>query len=250
MYDVAVVMPVYNESECIDAVIRSWTGQLDCMGLRYLMIVLNDGSRDNTAEVLSPYETNPHVRVVNKANTGHGPTILQGYAAAVHEALWVFQADSDNEMEACHFAKVWLRRKGMDAVIGMRDGRRQPLTRKLVSLSSRVIVRLFYGPGIYDVNCPFRLIRSEILGTLMKSIPPDTFAPNVAISGLLAARRMKVANIPIPHSTRQTGEVSIKKWQLLKAALKSCLQTILIRFRQSSAEKLYASESTDHRNAS
>ena len=230
MYDVGVVMPVYNEAECISGVLDDWIRELDDLGLSYRLIVLNDGSKDSTAEVLSLYRDNPKVNVINKKNSGHGPTILQGYQIAVQEAHWIFQVDSDNEMRAEHFKKVWNERENADAVIGIREGRHQPLPRKIVSLFSRLVVALFYGTGVTDVNCPFRLLRANVLKQILKQIPPDTFAPNVAISGFLILKKLRVKNIPIPHRGRQTGEVSIKKWRLLKAAMKSLLQIIRIRF--------------------
>jgi glycosyltransferase involved in cell wall biosynthesis len=230
MYDVGVVMPVYNEAECISGVLDDWIRELDDLGLSYRLIVLNDGSKDSTAEVLSLYRDNPKVNVINKKNSGHGPTILQGYQIAVQEAHWIFQVDSDNEMRAEHFKKVWNERENADTVIGIREGRHQPLPRKIVSLFSRLVVALFYGTGVTDVNCPFRLLRANVLKQILKQIPPDTFAPNVAISGFLILKKLRVKNIPIPHRGRQTGEVSIKKWRLLKAAMKSLLQIIRIRF--------------------
>ncbi len=229
MYDVQVVMPVYNESECIADVLTDWIGELEGLALRFNILVLNDGSQDSTAHVLAGFAENPNVTVVNKENSGHGPTILQGYRMAVERAGWVFQVDSDNEMEARHFRLMWDMRKDCDAVIGIRDGRTQPIARKLISAVSRCIVRLLYGRGVEDVNCPFRLMRSHVLKNVMRFVPDNTFAPNVSISGLLLLAHKKVLNVPIPYSGRSTGEVSIKKWKLFKAAAAACFQTATIR---------------------
>lgn len=230
-YDLAVVMPVYNEEACIQDVVDDWLRELKRLGISFLMIVLNDGSKDNTSAVLEKFATDQNVRVINKQNSGHGPTILQGYRMAISEAEWVFQVDSDNEIAARHFATMWEARNGRDAVIGVRDGRQQPLPRKTISMVSRLIVRLFYGPGVTDVNCPFRLMRASVLKEMLAHIPESTFAPNVAISGMFALSKRPVANIPVPHTGRATGEVSIKKWKLFKAALKSLVQTIRIRMQ-------------------
>ncbi len=230
MLDVVVVMPVYNEAECIAEVIEDWTGELDRLGIAYRLLVLNDGSRDATASVLRRFEGTPGVRVINKINAGHGPTVLMGYALASREAHWVFQVDSDNEITAEQFKQLWAAREGHVAVMGIREGREQPISRKTISLVSRAVVRIFYGSGIIDVNCPFRLMRSDALRQMLTRIPENTFAPNVAISGLLALRQAKVLNLPVRHSNRRTGEVSIKKWKLLKAALKSFCQIIALRF--------------------
>jgi dolichol-phosphate mannosyltransferase len=230
MYDLAVVMPVYNEAECICDVLDDWIQELSLMVINYRLIVLNDGSRDTTAETLARYAGNPNITVINKKNSGHGPTILQGYGIAVQDALWVFQVDSDNEIKAEQFKKLWTEREKYDAVIGVRDGRQQPFSRKIISSVSRLVVRVFYGQGVIDVNCPFRLMRTEALKQILQQIPSNTFAPNVAISGFFALRKAGLLNQPVRHTNRQTGEVSIKKWKLLKAATKSFLQIIQIRF--------------------
>ncbi len=231
MFDVTIVMPVYNEAECIGDVLNDWTAELDRFKFNYCLLVLNDGSRDNTAAVLERYAQSPRIEVINKPNSGHGPTILQGYREAVENADWIFQVDSDNEMEACHFGKVWNVRNDAEAVIGIRAGRLQPLPRKIMSAVSRMIISVFYGSGIADVNCPYRLVKSEVLNKFLPKIPEDTFAPNVAISGLLILHNYSIRNVPIPHNDRQTGEVSIKKWKLWKAAIKSCAQTVMVRFK-------------------
>jgi glycosyltransferase involved in cell wall biosynthesis len=233
MYDVEIVMPVYNEAACINEVLDDWIRELDLFGISYRLLVLNDGSRDNTAEVLARYDNNPKVKVINKQNSGHGPTILQGYHIAAQAASWVFQVDSDNEIKAEHFKTLWAKRENWDAIIGIRDGRQQPLPRKIISFFSRLVVRIFYGRGIMDVNCPFRLMRAEVLKQILPHIPENTFAPNVAISGFLALMKAKVLNIAVPHANRQTGEVSIKRWKLLKAAIKSFVQVIQLRFQHS-----------------
>lgn len=230
MYDVEIVMPVYNEAACINEVLDDWIRELDLFSISYRLLVLNDGSRDNTAEVLALYDNNPKAKIINKQNSGHGPTILQGYHMAVADAQWVFQVDSDNEIAARHFKTLWQKREQYDAAVGIRANRNQPLSRKIISFFSRLVVILFYGTGVTDVNCPFRLMRAEVLKQILTRIPGNTFAPNVAISGFLALMKANVLNIPVPHSNRQTGEVSIKKWKLLKAALKSFMQIIQIRF--------------------
>lgn len=231
MKDVTVVMPVYNEEACISDVIDDWKAALGNLQITCDLLILNDGSRDKTADRLAAYESDPAVTVINKENSGHGPTILAGYHLAAANAEWVFQVDSDNEMRAEHFQKLWRERSGCAAVFGIRSAREQALPRRIVSFISRMAVSLCYGRGVHDVNCPFRLMRSDILTQLLQRIPPDTFAPNVAIAGLFVLNRYPVKNIAVPHSNRQTGEVSIKKWKLFKAALKSFLQTIRIRFR-------------------
>jgi glycosyltransferase involved in cell wall biosynthesis len=228
-FDLALVMPVYNEQECIAEVVRSWKTVLSRLGIPYQLIVLNDGSKDHTAEQLAAFAGDPAVVVVNKKNSGHGPTILEGYRMAVERAEWVFQCDSDDEMRAEHFPKLWNSRQQYDALFGIRSGREQNAGRKLISAVSRMTVRTLFGKGVQDVNTPYRLMRAPLLKQVVAQIPADTFAPNVIISGAFAKAGLRLCNLPVPHEGRRTGSVSIVKWKLWKAAFRSFRQTLRCR---------------------
>ena len=103
----------------------------------------------------------------------------------------------------------------------------QQLPRKIVSFVSRLCVRLFYGKAVWDVNTPYRLMRVSAFGDFFSAIPPSTFAPNVILSGLAARYALRCFEIRVPQHDRTTGEVSIKRWKLLKCAVKSFWQTVV-----------------------
>lgn len=229
--ELALVMPVYNEEECIADVVRSWRDALAAERINFRILVLNDGSRDGTAGALQVFADDPHVTVIDKPNSGHGPTILMGYRMAVDLADWVFQCDSDDEMKPDHFGDLWRAREDYDALFGARAGRHQGAVRKLISVVSRLTVRALFGSGVQDVNTPYRLIRAPILRHIVAQIPDDTFAPNVIISGTLARAHARICNLPVPHEQRATGSVSIVRWKLWKAAARSFWQTLRCRPR-------------------
>ena len=133
-------------------------------------------------------------------------------------------------MSAEEFSKVWENRIHADFIIAHRYGRISPLSRKIISWISRLIVGVFYGDRIYDVNAPYRLMRCSVFKDFWEMIPDDTFAPNIVISGIATYLNFKVIEIPITHYNRATGKVSIQKFKLLKMAVKSLIQTIKCRF--------------------
>lgn len=227
--DLAVVMPVYNEEGCIVPVIESWLSALSSLDLRFQIIVLNDGSTDRTQEVLHFFDLDDRVAVVNKKNSGHGPTILMGYQKAVKLADWTFQCDSDDEMKPDSFRILWGNRAGFDALFGIRVERNQNMARKLISACSRAVVRVLFGMGVTDVNTPYRLIRSSLLAEMIDHIPINAFAPNVIISGIICKSGLRTFEIPVLHENRKTGKVSIVKWKLWKSAATAFWQTLLCR---------------------
>ncbi len=230
MKELTVIIPVYNEAGSIGNVLDSWLAVLRKLGLDFAILVLNDGSRDGSLGILQGIAArNPEVQVIDKPNSGHGPTILQGYRSARSE--WIFQVDADNEMDASFFPTLWGKREDYDLILGRRVDRRSSLARKIVTAVSRLAVWIFYGFGVTDVNAPYRLYRAEKFREVFVAIPADTFAPNVILSGYAVRMKMRIMEAPIPSRPRTTGEVSIRRWKLLRSAVQSLLQTVGMSFR-------------------
>lgn len=229
MLDLIVVIPVFNEESCIEAVINSWESELDKLFISYQILVINDGSKDRTTKILNDIAS-PKVKHIYKDNSGHGPSIIVGYAKAIKIAKWVFQVDSDNEIEAKHFYKLWEARQEFDAVFGVRVNRSQPISRKFVSIFSKACVALFFGTKIKDVNVPYRLQKSSVLKGLIAKVPSNSFAPNTIISGLLSLSTAQVRNVEVPNKQREIGQSSISGFKLIKVASLSFYQLLLVAF--------------------
>jgi glycosyltransferase involved in cell wall biosynthesis len=225
-YDLALVMPVYNEEACILDVVTKWHRSLVQLNINFVIFVINDGSKDATKDILKRLSLNDDVIVINKENSGHGPTVLLGYHRAVKISEWVFQVDSDDEMPPDSFQDLWNKRDRYDALFGTRVGRRQNISRKLISATSRVAISLLFGKGVVDVNTPYRLMKSAMLAKIIDIIPENTFAPNLIISGCISKANYKIYNHNVPHENRKTGTVSIVKLKLLKSSVLAMIQTI------------------------
>lgn len=238
--ELAVIMPVYNEEGVITDIVTKWLKELDKCGIEYRLHVYNDGSKDKTLEFLNSLVlSNKQLIVYDKKNSGHGPTILGAYRQNIDKD-WIFQTDSDNEISPEYFLSLWEKRNDYDFLIGKRQDRCQPISRRIISFISRIAVRIFYGRGIWDVNSPYRLMRTSKLKDTILNIPENTFAPNVVISGVACLKKLKILEVPVAHQNRQTGQVSIRKLKLFKAALKSFFQVIIFRFSRASKGALCA----------
>jgi len=219
-------MPVYNEEASLTPCAMSWLETLDALEIDYRLLIVNDGSKDGTAAALDQLDEHDRVTGVSKPNEGHGPTILRGYHLGVRTSDWVFQVDSDDEIPASAFPDVWAARDGHDAVFGIRTGRDQTPDRKIITRVAALTNRVLLKGRSKDSNVPFRLMRSSALAPVIDSIPTDTFAPNIVISGMLSRDRDAFAEVPVPHHEREAGEVSIIGFGAVKAAARSFIQTI------------------------
>ena len=158
--ELIVVIPVYNEAQIIQTVIEDWASTLRALAIDFELRAYNDGSSDATLMKLQEISTlYPELSIIDKLNSGHGPTILKGYQDA--DAAFIFQVDSDNEMKAKYFEALWKERTNYDFIIGRREfSFKVPLPRRIVSFMAKKAVHFFYGHGISDVNAPCLLYTS------------------------------------------------------------------------------------------
>ena len=229
-----LVMPAYNEEGCIEAVVREWHQELErTIGPgEFRLLLVNDGSRDGTGAILDALSL-PGLEVVHQANQGHGATVLNGYRHAVTlGAEYVFQVDSDNQVFPHDLARLWERRRESDFILGLRAVRHDPRQRLLISRTLAWIIFVLFGRSIPDVNVPFRLMRSDYLARLLRGVPPYMVAPNIILGVLAACDGQPLLNVPIQHRERQTGEVSIVRWSLMRICLRSAADLVELRLRR------------------
>ncbi|MEM7355210.1 MAG: glycosyltransferase family 2 protein [Acidobacteriota bacterium] len=225
-----VVLPVYNEASAIRRTLESWLDALEELGIDFQLCAYDDGSTDRTGEVLDTLaESNARLRIIHQANAGHGPTILRAYREATGD--WIFQADSDGEIGPEALATLWRQRHDFDFLVGFRQGRQASFARQLMTAGARWAVRLGFGKTIRDVNIPYRLMRRDRLMPLLAHLPPETFAPNVALSGLAAATGLRVYESPVKSRPRAGGETSLQRLKLLQAAYRSLVETVGVAWR-------------------
>src|SRR5437660_1272341 len=85
---------------------------------------------------------------------------------------------------AAYCKHTMARRANYDLLLGCRKDRRSSPARRVITAGSRTAVALLFGRGLWDVNTPYRLIRTSALPPMLARISPTTFAPNVIIAGL------------------------------------------------------------------
>lgn len=245
--DLAVVMPVYNEAACIKQVLTSWTSTLTQLRIRFRLVVIDDGSTDGTAKILESLGGEPWIDIITQNNAGHGPALLTGYAHAVETAAWVFQTDSDDEMDPADFPTLWQRKDRFEAGFGVRQRTQRGAVRRAITAISRWMVRLLFGDAVKDVNVPFRLIPSHLLRALLPTIPPKSFAPNVMIAAAFAQSELRVYNHPLRNRPRQTG-ISIKReLSVLFGAARALWQILFFSIRLASKPPLLRANTVTQR---
>jgi glycosyltransferase involved in cell wall biosynthesis len=193
------------------------------------MIIVNDCSTDGTPLILDRLASELEGVKVMKPdrNGGHGKALRLAYENAGKSL--VFHTDSDYQFDPKDFWKLYEETESNDLVIGYRAVRRDPISRLVITHILRLSNMALFGYDLRDANSPFKITKKECLDACLGIIPPDVFAPSIMLA--VTARRLgyKVKEIPVTHLPRLTGEVSIKKWKLLKACITSLHQNYELR---------------------
>ena len=220
-----IVIPAYNEAENIETLIKDWYQIIE----KYngdgesRLVIINDGSKDNTYEILKEYEKKkPLLKALTKKNGGHGPTVLYGYRYALdNNADYVFQTDSDGQTLPEEFDSFWEKRKLYDAILGNRTDRQDGAYRKFVENTLRFILKLIFGVKVPDANAPFRLMKKEILEKYINKMPRDYNLPNVMFTTYFVYYREKILFAKVTFRPRQGGKNSINIKKIVKIGWKA-----------------------------
>jgi len=216
----AVVMPVYNEAANIGGVLEEWFSCLRIVCPNFVLLAVNDGSKDRTAEILDSLrdELGPRLRVVNKSNSGHGLTCREGYELALAERVeWVLQIDSDGQCDPVFFHTLYANRAGCDCVFGYRRTRDDGIGRIIVSFCCRFLLWLVTGTYLKDPNVPYRLVRSSALRKALRKVPADFELQNIGLTFALKQQPELVWKyFPIHFRARRGGENSINYRKIAK----------------------------------
>jgi glycosyltransferase involved in cell wall biosynthesis len=161
----SVFFPAFNDAPVLPSLVQSTFTVLEAHATEFEVIVINDGSRDDTAAVLKSLEQRygNRLRVVtHQSNRGYGAALRSGFAHATGE--YVFYTDGDGQYDVRDIPLL-LERAGRSQgwVNGFKSVRQDPPYRLLIGAVYRRFVRLLFDLHLHDIDCDFRLIRRDLL---------------------------------------------------------------------------------------
>jgi glycosyltransferase involved in cell wall biosynthesis len=207
-----VVIPAYNDETTIARLVQDTDCLLKEISSDYEIVVINDGSKDNTLSVLRDLTAKfKNLRLVNhEQNQGFGKTIKELYYVGTKEL--VFSLPGDYQFAPKELLTMAQGLNKHDFVIGHRVHRNDPPRRKFQSAIYNMMLRIFYGCSFQDVNS-IKLFRKEILNHF--KLESDT--PFVDAELCIRAHRagFKVIEIPIEHLPRLSQGASGGKFSVI-----------------------------------
>jgi len=200
--DLSIVIPVFNEEDNVKPLISEITAALQPLSKRYEIVVIDDGSRDNTFQVLAQvYRIDSHLRVIRlKRNFGQTAALAAGLAHASGEVVVMLDGDGQND-PADIPALLSKLEQGNDIVCGWRYLRQDPfLSRRLPSMIANSVISWTTQVKLHDYGCTLKVMRKEIAKNLKLYGEMHRFIPAIAYE-----RGAKIAELKVNHRPRLRG---------------------------------------------
>ena len=165
--DISVVIPLYNEAESLPE-LEAWISRvMQANGFSYEIIFINDGSTDNSWDVIQALrQRNPNVRGVKfRRNYGKSPGLQCGFARTRGDVVITMDADLQDSPDEIPELYRMVREEGYDLVSGWKQKRYDPiLSKNLPSKLFNATARKLSGiPNLHDFNCGLKAYRSEVV---------------------------------------------------------------------------------------
>jgi hypothetical protein len=199
----SVCMPAYNEGVSIQDKLDGVLSMLPAFVDRFEVVIVNDGSRDDTASVVAEYARGDRrVRLVeHEVNKGYGAAVTTGLRAARGDL--VMFTDSDNQFSLLDLPRLLAQLPGNDVVVGYRHDRADSPIRLLNAWAWKQLIRWMLGVCIRDLDCAYKLFRREVIDQLQMTVGGAGI--NAEIMAQCCRLGLRVAEVPVAHYPRYHG---------------------------------------------
>jgi glycosyltransferase involved in cell wall biosynthesis len=203
-HSISVVLPAYNEEENITEAIRITRKTLYKYFDKVEIIVVNDGSVDQTPRLINELiRDTSDVRVIHHdKNRGYGAALKSGFINAENELI--FFTDSDLQFDIDEIIHLLPFIKTFDIVSGYRDKRADSSLRRFNAWAWNKLVRILLGIKAKDIDCAFKLFRKDVLDAL--SLSSEGAMINTEILALAKKYNYSFQEVPVTHFPRTRGE--------------------------------------------
>jgi len=202
----SIVLPCFNEEANIGRAVRQATDAALRFSRRHEVIVVDDGSSDETALVAGRLATHDgSIRlVIHPHNRGYGAAVRSGIHAA--RMPWVLLTDADLQFDLYEVEDFLPFATAADLIVGYRIARQDPLGRRVNAAAWNWLMRRMFRLPVHDVDCAFKLVRRDLLERI------ELVSSGAMISTELVAKSLqlgaRLTERGVHHRPRPAGEQS------------------------------------------
>lgn len=208
--ELSVFFPAYNEEANLKNTVTEAIKVLEKLTGRWEVIVVDDGSKDKTAEIADSLAKQlPNVRVIHhKQNRGYGAAFKSGVYSAKYN--WITFTDSDGQFDFKEITKLIEKQKesNADLVIGYYLKRAVPFVREVNTFFWETLVFIMFGLRVHDIDCGFKLISKKVIDTIPKL--ESERGAFISSEFLIKAKKagFKIVEVGVHHYPRRAGQAT------------------------------------------
>lgn len=198
MIEYSIVIPAYNESDKITASLTHVVSYLRTLSDAFEVLVVNDGSKDNTSDVVKKYiKDNPEVKLIDNPHKGKGPTVWKGIMSAQGKYVYLSDADMSTPITELKKLLVWMIEQDFDVVIASREGSgaqrvNEPAYRHIMGRIFNFVVQAVALPGIRDSQCGFKLFKNDVAKDIFSKLQVYSDAAPITTTAFMGAFDVEV----------------------------------------------------------
>jgi glycosyltransferase involved in cell wall biosynthesis len=218
----SLVLPAHNEAENIEIVVRQALKILPSFTDDFEVIVVNDGSRDATGDIINRLAAeDDRVRAIHHPrNRGYGAALTSGFEASAGD--YVMFMDSDRQFDIADLALLSPFVGRFDIVAGFRKERQDEFHRKLFAETFNLVVRVLFGVHMRDIDSAFKVFRGDMLRSLELTAPGALI--NTEIQAKLRRQGASLVQIGVNHYPRVAGSATGGSFRVIARAMKETIK--------------------------
>ncbi len=200
--ELSVVIPLLDEAPNVEALYRELTETLEGWGRTFEVVLVDDGSTDETFEILSRlHGADPRLRVIQlRRNFGQTAAFAAGFAHARGRIIATADGDLQNDLRDIP-RMVRKLEEGYDIVCGWRKARKDHwLSRRLPSLIANALISGATGVRLHDYGCSLKIFRAEVVKSIRLYGEMHRFIPAIA-----SEQGVRIAEVVVNHRPRRHG---------------------------------------------
>ena len=209
----SIVLPIYNEEKSIKKTILEWKNELDLLKIDYEIILAEDGSYDNTKnillELINDDKNNIYLNNIVEKKRGYAGAIISSVKIANGE--FILYTDSDGQCNPKDFINFWNKKEfiGEGIIIGNRKTRSDTLFRLIMSKSFKIIHRILFYSKVKDPSCPYVLCRKKTFLELEKYLIYMVEGFGWGFVAACIKTKKNILEIDIDHQKRSEGKTNV-----------------------------------------
>lgn len=214
----SLVFPAFNEGANIARLVEQALAVGKLVSADYEVVIVNDGSRDQTRAVLRRLaKAEKRLKVIDRQeNKGYGFTVWEGLKAADKE--WVFFSDSDLQFDLKEIKRLVDQTPKARVILGYRSPRRDSWMRLLNAKLWNKLVWLLFGLQVKDIDCAFKLFHRQALQKIEVRSGGATFSAELLLR--LKRQGEKFIEVPVSHRPRRAGSPTGAKLSVITRAFR------------------------------